>query len=123
MFLCNRNKRAGDGGYLDAAHRAGGLALRRFGFRVRPSCNDPRSMRVILVAWWACCVGVAWWAVRDHVPPLMWVVVAAATMFVYLVWRCSPYHGGVRLAVYLSALVANQATAATAGFWPLLPML
>lgn len=87
---------------------------------VRPRCDDP-AMRTMLVLWWLSCMGVTWWTVGGQLPPLTAVIVAAATLFMSLLWRGRPASRRARLAVYLSGLTANQADAATSGFWPLLP--
>ena len=57
-------------------------------------------------------VAVTWWVTWDHLPAVAGLAAAAAAVFAVLVLRCGPRPGGARMAVYLAALVANQASAA-----------
>lgn len=74
----------------------------------------------MLFAWWVSCSAVTW-RVAHPVPVLVGVSMVAATVFVVVLWRCSPRRGAVRLTAYLAALVATQAPPAMSAFVPLLP--
>ncbi|MEB3072043.1 CPBP family intramembrane glutamic endopeptidase [[Mycobacterium] vasticus] len=79
-------------------------------------------MRILLMLWWTGCaiqtwIGDPWW----RMPGVGVVMMTAATIFVVLLWQCSPRGRGVRAGVYVSALVALQSPAVVSAVWPLLP--
>jgi hypothetical protein len=77
--------------------------------------------RAAVFWWWVASSGLAMWGLWGAPWPLVAVaLVASAVCAVTLLW-CAPGGGGVRLVVYVAAVLANQVPAITGGFWPLLP--
>lgn len=74
-----------------------------------------------LLAWWAMASALAVWNLWGAPPLLVAVPLVAAVVFPVLLRRCTPRRTWVRVGVYLSALLANQAAAMTSAVWPLLP--
>lgn len=79
-----------------------------------------RPVKQWLAVWWVSCVAVAWWKLWD-LPVMVGLTAVSAAVFVVLMLRWPPHRGVIRLAVYMSALIATQTSAATGGVWPLLP--
>lgn len=76
---------------------------------------------VSLLAWWVSASALAVWGLWGAPPMLIGVPLVAAAVFPVLLLCCSPRQSGVRVGVYLSALLANQAPAMTGAAWVLLP--